>query len=74
MKDYINSPSCRTCIWNEQCEDEKPCVFYDDGHNEITDLTDKQLEALIEKGRLEFRKEYNNYLNDYYSERLCKDD
>ena len=74
MNENTNRHSCRTCIWNDQCEDEQPCAFYDDGRYESMDLTDKELETLIQRRKLEFRKEFDAYLKDYYNERLCKYD
>lgn len=59
---------CRTCIWNEQCEGEKPCNFYDDGRN-ITDLSDSEIQAKVENDRKQFAKEYENYVLEDYDER-----
>lgn len=63
--------SCRTCIWNEQCEDEKPCEFYDDGRN-IIDLSDDEIQAKVENDRVKFTKEYENYVSEDYDERKHK--
>ena len=55
MNENTNRHSCRTCIWNDQCEDEQPCAFYDDGSNEI-DLSDAEIEQRVENGRRKEKK------------------
>lgn len=64
MNENTNRHSCRTCIWNDQCEDEQPCAFYDDGSNEI-DLSDAEIEQRVENGRRKFRNEYWKYMKEY---------
>lgn len=64
MNENTNRHSCRTCIWNDQCEDEQPCAFYDDSSNEI-DLSDVEIEQRVENGRRKFRNEYWKYMKEY---------
>lgn len=68
MKEFGCQRSCLTCIWHEQCEDEKPCSFYDDGRD-IMDLTDKEIQIKIENDRKIFAKQYEKYVAEDYDER-----
>lgn len=54
--------SCLDCIWHDQCEDEKPCEFFDRGQNQ---MSEKELESQIESGRVKYRNEYDKYINEY---------
>ena len=64
MNGKINWHLCLTCIWNDQCEDEQSCAFYDDGRNDV-DMSDDEIIQLVENGREKYRKEYWNYLKEY---------
>ena len=64
MDKNISRHSCRSCIWNDQCEDEYPCVFYDDGSNEI-DLFLEEIEYREETNKIKYRNEYWKYLKEY---------
>lgn len=65
MRDCINLPSCRTCIWNDQCEDNHPCVFYDNGNYDVMDLSDEEIHEMIGTKREQYNREYNKYVKEY---------
>lgn len=51
--------SCQNCVFKDMCEDNRPCRHFspvDD--NEGYDL------AIIEAGRKQFAKEWNQYLSE----------
>ena len=64
MRDYTDQYSCRTCIWNEQCENETPCSFHDDGRSEI-DLSDTEIENQVESGRRKYEDEFSEYVKEF---------
>jgi len=65
MEEYLCQYSCQFCIWNEYCEDEQPCDFYDDGQDKIN-LSDLEIEKHIEDERTKYRNEYKEYLKEFY--------
>lgn len=64
MDRCIKKISCKNCIWNDQCGDEKPCSFYDDGSSDI-DLSDTEIMQRVKLGRIAFRNEYWIYEKEY---------
>lgn len=62
MENNSGNYSCVDCIWQDQCHDDKPCAFFDDG-GEI--LTDEEIEIQIEQGRMEYREEFHEYVSEY---------
>lgn len=64
MKNRNDKLPCIDCIWHDQCEDEKPCSFFDDGHNSMIP-TDEEIELQIETGRKKFESNYREYISEY---------
>lgn len=62
---------CRFCIWFKQCEEKKPCSFYDDGRGEI-DLSDRKFYLKLEFKKAEYRKKYWEYLRGQEDEKSFK--
>ena len=51
--------NCKFCIYNDSCHSESVCDDYSPIHIDIEEI---ELEALIEKRREEFRKEWFAYI------------
>ena len=64
MENQNDKLSCIDCIWHDQCEDDKPCGFFDDGRDSMMH-TDDEIEIQIETGRKQFESDYREYISEY---------
>lgn len=62
MENNTGKYSCVDCIWQDQCQSDEPCAFFDDGSGLPTD---EEIEIQIEHGRKEYREEFHEYVSEY---------
>ena len=57
--------SCLDCIWQDQCQSDKPCAFFDMGKLDDELPSDYEIEKKIESDRAEYRKDYFKYVEEF---------
>lgn len=65
MENNIGTYTCVDCIWQDQCQSDEPCEFFDRGQSEDSLLSDEEVEARIESERHKFHKEFQKYVEEY---------
>lgn len=57
----MKNKRCSNCYFGDKCRNLYDC----DNYSPIHDLTDEEVDEMIENGRREFLDEWNQYIEEY---------